>query len=144
MLEHNVRYRNGRKTEPDQQRLLGRFDRLAPPVKARNQVRDRDVQKARRRNRKHRRLYARHSGQRDIRRQRADERSEARRHIECERFRPRESRMQEDGKIAHLLRYGMRDDRERRGDPERVVGEKRRRDHDAVAEIVHAVADQDH
>ena len=52
--------------------------------------------------------------------------------------------MQQDRKIADLLRYGVRDDGQRRGDAERVVGEKCGRDDDAVAEVMHAVADQDH
>jgi hypothetical protein len=47
-------------------------------------------------------------------------------------------------RVADLLRQRVRDDRDGRGEPQRGVGEERRRDHDAVAEVVDAVADQDH
>ena len=52
--------------------------------------------------------------------------------------------MHEHGEVADLLRHGMRDDRDRRRDPQRRAGQKRRGDDDAVAEIVHAGADEDH
>ena len=52
--------------------------------------------------------------------------------------------MDEHGEVADLLGHGVRDDRDRRRNPQRRAGQKRRGDDHAVAEIVHAGADEDH
>ena len=52
--------------------------------------------------------------------------------------------MHEYGEIADLLRHRVGDDGDRRRDAELRAGEERGGDHDAVAEVVHAGADQDH
>src|SRR5204863_7317660 len=53
-------------------------------------------------------------------------------------------RMQQHCEVSHLLRNRMRDDRQRGCGPEREIGDESRGDDDAVAEIMDAVANQDH
>src|SRR5512132_3419974 len=142
MLERNVRDADRCKPQSDQQRLLRRFDRFRATVKARNQIGDGDVEEARRRYRKDGRQDTFHPSQGTIRGQRADQRGESCADVERECFLATEARVQQDREIADLLRYGVRDDRERRCDAERVIREKRSGDDDAVAEIVNAIADQ--
>ena len=52
--------------------------------------------------------------------------------------------MQQDREIADFLRDLVRDDRQRGDDAEMGIGQERRRDDDAVHEIVEGIADHDH
>ncbi len=113
-------------------------------MQAGDQVRHGDVEQARRCDREHGRKHVLHRGERSIAGEAAQQGRDPGSQVVGERASACVPGVQQHREVSDLLRNRMRDDRQRGCRAEREVGQKRGCDHDAIAEIVHAVADHDH
>ena len=113
-------------------------------MQAGDQIGDGDVKQARRSQRKDGRQDVLHGRQSCITGQPSNQRCNARRQIVDKGAAACVSGMHEYREIPDLLRNRVRDDRQRRCRAKREIGNERGSDHDPVAEVVHAVADDDH
>lgn len=73
----------------------------------------------------------------------ADDRTQRGKEIEEERFRSRVTAVEQDGKVADLLRDLVQDHGRRRRDAERNIDQVRRRDERTVDDVVDGVPEQD-
>ena len=108
-----------------------------------NQVRDRDVDHARRDDAKQDRHPAGNHLQRVVAEHAAHQRGAGRQHVQDKGLGFRVARIEQDDEIAHFLRNFVRHDRQRGDDAELHVLQESRRDQDAVEEVVDRITDHD-
>lgn len=128
----------------DERELSQGFHRFRAAMQAGDEIRHCNIEQARSGDRKHGRQGKLHIAQGKITGEPTDQGGDAGGHIERESAAPGITRVQQDCEVAHLLRDRMRNDGQRCRDTQRLVGEKGSRDDNAVADVVHAIADQNH
>src|SRR3989338_3705209 len=136
--------KDGTHSQHDQRHLLDGVAQLRALMQTGDQVGNGNVNHARRSQCQKGRHDALHRLKREIGQPAARQHRQAGQHVDAQGLRLAVSGMQQDQKIADLLRDLVRDDRQRGDDAEMNIDKERRRDDHPVDKIVESVADHDH
>lgn len=142
LMDQRLSPRDDPYPEPHQQHLGETRPRIRPTVKSRDETGNGDVEKTGRSQRECIRQGFLGLTQAEIRQDTAQHRCQAGRHVQQERPPARHAGVQKNCEVADPMRNLMRRNGQRRHQPQRHIGQKRRRDEDAIEGVMDAVPDE--